>query len=46
MLAALNIAHELLESRRNQERNDQAISQRIRGLREKIELALNAEVPS
>ena len=46
VLAALNIAHELLESRRNQERNDQAINQRIRGLQEKIKLALNPEVPS
>jgi cell division protein ZapA len=43
VIAALNIAHELLEQRRAQDRNDEAIGQRIRSLQKKIELALKEE---
>ncbi len=42
VMVALNIAHELLECRHSQTRNEEAISQRIRSLQKKIEGALNA----
>ena len=41
VMAALNIAHELLEQRRAQSRNEEAIGERIRNLQKKIESALN-----
>ncbi len=46
VMVALNIAHELLEGRKVQDRDEQAISQRIRSLQKKIEIALNAGVAS
>ncbi len=46
VMAALNIAHELLDHRRLQNRNEQAIGQRIRSLQKKIEVALESEAVS
>ncbi len=46
VMVALNIAHELLEGRKVQNRDEQAISQRIRSLQKKIEIALNAGIAS
>ncbi len=46
VMVALNIAHELLQGRRVQDRNEQAINQRIRSLQKKIELALNTGLSS
>ena len=43
VMVALNLAHDLLESRRAQKRSDQAISRRIRSLQQKIETALSEE---
>jgi cell division protein ZapA len=43
VMAALNIAHELLEARRDLERGEQALNQRIHSLQKKIELALASE---
>jgi len=40
VMVALNIAHELLEQRKIQERSEHAIGQRIRSLQQKIESAL------
>lgn len=44
VMVALNIAHELLESRKTHDQNEQAISERIRSLQKKIEIALNTGV--
>ncbi|MFN2310016.1 MAG: cell division protein ZapA [Gammaproteobacteria bacterium] len=41
VMAALNMAHELLEHRNNKQDVQQSIGTRIRTLQEKIELALN-----
>jgi cell division protein ZapA len=41
VMAALNIAHELLEQQGNKEEYQQSVSARIRALQSKIELALN-----
>ena len=41
VIAALNIAHELLEQRGRKQDVQQSIGARIRSLQEKIELALN-----
>ena len=46
VMTALNIAHELLAHRRGQDRNEQAIGQRIRSLQKKIEVALESEAIS
>lgn len=46
VMVALNIAHELLNQRRLQDRNEQAIGQRIRSLKKKIETALESEAVS
>jgi len=46
VMAALNIAHELLDQRRVQNRNEEAIGQRIRSLQKKIEVALESEAVS
>jgi cell division protein ZapA len=46
VMAALNIAHELLDHRRVQDRNADAIGQRIRSLQKKIEVALESEAVS
>ena len=46
VMTALNIAHELLAHRRGQDRNEQAIGQRIRSLQKKIEVALDSEAVS
>ena len=43
VMAALNIAHELLDHKRFQSSNEQAIGQRIRSLQKKIEVALESE---
>jgi cell division protein ZapA len=42
VMAALNLAHDLLQDRNNGERIQQQISQRIRALQEKIDVALNS----
>jgi cell division protein ZapA len=42
VMAALNIAHELLEASRTRDRSEQALNQRIHSLQKKIELVLNA----
>lgn len=41
VMAALNIAHEMLQNRALQENESHSMSARIRALQEKIELALN-----
>jgi len=46
VMAALNIAHELLNHQHRLERNEQAIGQRIRSLQKKIEVALESEAIS
>ncbi len=46
VMAALNIAHELLQQRQVQNRSEQAIGERIRSLQKKIESALSTEVIS
>jgi cell division protein ZapA len=46
VMTALNIAHELLIHRRGQDRNEQAIDQRIRSLQKKIEVALESSTVS
>ena len=42
VMAALNIAHEMLQSRTVKDDQNHSISARIRALQEKIEIALNA----
>ncbi|WP_177420745.1 cell division protein ZapA [endosymbiont of Lamellibrachia barhami] len=42
VMAALNIAHELLEQRSSKSSDVQNISRRIQNLQEKIEIALNS----
>jgi cell division protein ZapA len=42
VMAALNMAHELLEQRNNKEDFQDNISKRIRSLQDKIDLALNS----
>ena len=46
VMAALNITHELLDHKRFQNSNEQAIGQRIRSLQKKIEVALESETVS
>ena len=46
VMAALNIAHELLQDRRVQDRSEEAIGERIRNLQRKIESALGARTAS
>jgi cell division protein ZapA len=46
VMAALNIAHELLQQRKTQSYSDETIGQRIRTLQKKIESALNSEPAS
>ncbi len=41
VMAALNLAHELLEQRHSRDEFQHSISSRIRALQDKIELALN-----
>ncbi len=41
VMAALNLAHELLTSQQHQGEHADAAAQRVRGLRDKIEAALN-----
>ena len=41
VMAALNMAHELIEQRDHRDDQQQLISKRIRALQEKIDLALN-----
>jgi cell division protein ZapA len=45
VMAALNIAHELLQLQREGDSGVSQLDQRIRQLREKVELALNAGNP-
>jgi cell division protein ZapA len=42
VMAALNIAHELLQSQRDKDSGVRQLDQRVRQLREKVELALHA----
>ena len=46
VMAALNITHELLDHKRFQDSNEQAIGQRIRSLQRKIEVALESKAVS
>jgi cell division protein ZapA len=41
VMAALNLAHELLENRNSKDELQHSISQRIRALQDKIDVALN-----
>lgn len=41
VMAALNLAHELLQQKSHKQELQRSLSNRIRGLQEKIELALN-----
>ncbi len=41
VMAALNIAHEMLQSKTSVDRNDKAISTRIKSIQNKIEAALS-----
>lgn len=42
VMAALNIAHELLKDRRDADKSSDSVTQRIRNLQEKIDAALNS----
>ena len=46
VMVALNIAHELLQDRRTQDRSEEDIGERIRNLQKKIESALSARTDS
>ena len=41
VMAALNLAHELLEQKNRKDDSSQSISNRLRAMQEKIEIALN-----
>lgn len=42
VMAALNIAHELLKHQQSKDENTQSLSQRIHSLQKKVEIALNS----
>ena len=41
VMAALNMAHELLNQRQNQDEAADSVGKRLRGLKDKVEIALN-----